>query len=231
MPTTRAQRRTPGRDTAPNDARVLQAAREVLAELGPHASIEQIAARGGVGIGSIYRRIPSKDALIDELIRLVMDDLDAAARTAMANEDGTGLDQFLRVLGASFVEHRRYATLMLARGSDETATRHVRTQIAALTDNARRAGTLNPDVTLGDVMSLIWSLRALAETTGELAPHAWQRHLEIHLAGMRALRGSQWPRPITDRQLAQLAQRKPERTPTAPRATAAESAHGGHDSN
>ncbi len=160
-----------------------------------------------------------------------MDDLDAAARTALANDDGTGLEQFLRVLGASFVEHRRYATLMLARGSDETATRHVRTQIAALTDNAHRAGTLNPDVTLGDVMSLIWSLRALAETTGELAParlaassgdppdrHARAARVAVAQADHRS--------PARPTRPAQA-----EHTPTAPGATAAGSAHGEHGSS
>jgi AcrR family transcriptional regulator len=215
MTATRHQRRPPGRDATRNDALVLQAAREVLAESGPQASMEQIATRAGVGVGSIYRRFPSKDALIDELVRLVMEDLDTAAEAALADDDGGGLERFLHGLGRSFVEHRRYAALMLARGGDETGTRRVRRQIAQLTDNARGAGTLNPEVTLGDVMALIWSLRALAETTGDVAPGAWKRHLDIHLDGMRGTHGSHWSKPITDRQLAKLAPREGGHVTTA----------------
>lgn len=208
MPAAQAPRRAPGRDATVNDARVLQAAREVFAESGTQASMEQIATRAGVGVGSIYRRFPSKDALIDELVRLVMADVEAAGVQALTSDEGAGLEQFLRALGASFVEYRRYAGLMLAAGGDEASTRRVRRQIAQLTDNARAAGTLNHDVTLGDVMALIWSLRALSETAGDIAPGAWQRHLDIHLTGMRAPSGSHWSTPISERQLAQLAPRR-----------------------
>ena len=48
------------------------------------------------------------------------------------------------------------------------------------------AGTLNPGVTVGDVMALVWAMRGLTETTGEVAPGTWQRFLDIHLAGLRA---------------------------------------------
>jgi len=198
-----------------NDKLVLQAAREVLGECGIDAGMEQIATRAGVGVGTIYRRFPSKEALVDELIRLVMDELDTAARAALADDDGTGLEQFLRALGRSFIEHRRYAGLMLARGSDEDTTRQVRCHIAALTDNARAAGTLGPTATLGDVIALVWSMRALAETTGDVAPDIWQRHLDIHLAGLRSPAPISRQPPLTDRQLARLAPRTPRRQ-TAP---------------
>ena len=40
-------------------------------------------------------------------------------------------------------------------------------------------------MTIGDVMALIWGMRGLTETTGEVAPATWQRFLDIHLAGLR----------------------------------------------
>jgi AcrR family transcriptional regulator len=63
----------PGRrDAVRNYHRVLNAAREVLGESGADASMEEIAARAGVGVGTVYRRFANKDALIDELVRLSM---------------------------------------------------------------------------------------------------------------------------------------------------------------
>ena len=58
---------------------MLEAAREVFGELGAAASMEEIAARAGVGVGTVYRRFASKDALIDELLRLSMETLLRAA--------------------------------------------------------------------------------------------------------------------------------------------------------
>ena len=58
--------------------------------------------------------------------------------------------------------------------------------MAELTARALAAGTLQPGVTVGDVMALIWAMRGLTETTSEVAPESWQRFLDIHLAGLRS---------------------------------------------
>ena len=114
------------RDAAQNYERVLAAAREVLNEHGTNATMELIAARAGVGVGTVYRRFPTKDALIDELVRLNVSDLVAAARRATTEEGGTGLRTFLFALGRSFTEHREYAHLLVDRapaecGADDSA--------------------------------------------------------------------------------------------------------------
>ena len=62
----------------------------------------------------------------------------------------------------------------------------MRAAVEELTARALAAGTLNPGVTLGDVMSLIWAMRGLTEATSGAAPGSWERFLEIHLAGLRA---------------------------------------------
>lgn len=191
------------RDAARNDALVLSAAREILAESGPQACIEDIAARAGVGIGTIYRRFASKDALIDALVQVSTEELYQAAAAAVEHDDGHGLESFLRALGQFFFEHRRYAGLMLARGEDESTTKRIRARIDKLTRNAVAAGTLGEGVTLGDVMSLIWALRALIETSGDVAPTAWRRYLDIHLAGLRTP-GALSAAPMTARQIERI---------------------------
>jgi AcrR family transcriptional regulator len=174
------------RDAIRNYHRVLEAAREVLGESGADASMEEIAARAGVGMGTVYRRFANKDALIDELLRLSMTEVLDAARQALACPGGTGLEQFLRGLGTMFAAHARYAHLLLERSADGAASLEIRAALKELTARALAAGTLNPDVTLGDVMALIWAMRGLTETTGDVAPGTWQRFLDIHLAGLRA---------------------------------------------
>jgi AcrR family transcriptional regulator len=182
----------PGRrDAVRNYHRILEAAREVLGELGPDAGMEEIAARAGVGVGTVYRRFTNKDALIDELLRLSMDEALAAAEQALARPDGHGLEELLRALGALFARHARYAHLLLQRSTDNATSRTMRAAVAELTTRALAAGTLNPDVTIADVMALTWAMRGLVGATSEGGTDSWQRFLDIHLAGMR---GAQSPR-------------------------------------
>ena len=174
------------RDAVRNYHRIVEAAREVLSESGANASMEEIAARAGVGIGTVYRKFASKDALIDELLRLALEEVMAAAERALARTDGHGLDELLRAVGQSFADHARYANLLLERPTDPAARRRMRAAISELTARAVAAGTVNPGTTAADIMALIWAMRGLVQSDGEVGPHAWQRFLGIHLAGLRA---------------------------------------------
>jgi AcrR family transcriptional regulator len=176
----------PGRrDAVRNYHRVLNAAREVLGESGADASMEEIAARAGVGVGTVYRRFANKDALIDELVRLSQCEALTEAKQALGCPGGEGLERFLRGLGALFAGHAKYAHLLLERSADGSTAREIRAAVQELTGRALAAGTLNPSVTVGDVMALIWGMRGLTQTTGEVASGTWQRFLDIHLAGLR----------------------------------------------
>jgi AcrR family transcriptional regulator len=192
------------RDAVRNYHRILEAARDVLGESGADASMEEIAARAGVGVGTVYRRFANKDALIDELLRLSMDEGLAAARQALACPGGEGLEWLLRGLGALFAGHARYAHLLLERSADGAAALEIRAAVEELTARALAAGGLNPGVTIGDVMALIWAMRGLTETTGGVAPEAWQRFLDIHLAGLRAAGPLSGSRTMSAGQLSEL---------------------------
>jgi AcrR family transcriptional regulator len=189
-PTTAHPPRALRRDAVRNYERILSAARAVLGEAGAAACIEDIAARAGVGVGTVYRRFTSKDALIDELLRLVLEELNTAAERALARTDGHGLEDLLRTFGQSFADHARYANLLLDREPDAAATRKIRESIVTLSERAIAAGTIRPDMTPADVLALIAGMRGLVQTEtvraeADLAPDAWQRFLDIHLAGMR----------------------------------------------
>jgi AcrR family transcriptional regulator len=179
------------RDAARNHHRILDAAREVLGESGADAAMEEIAARAGVGVGTVYRRFASKDALIGELLRLALADLTAATDRALARTDGHGLEELLRAFGQSFADHARYANLLLQRPTDPAAARYIRDAIEQLVARAAAAGAVHPGVTLADIMALTLAMRGMVQAAGELEPQAWQRFLDIHLAGLRSAAAGQ----------------------------------------
>ena len=174
------------RDAVRNYHRILAAAREVFGESGADASMEEIAARAGVGVGTVYRRFASKDALIDELLQLTLEEVLSATERALARTDGYGLEELLHAFGQSFADHARYASLLLARQTDNAASHRIRAAVDELTARAVAAGTLSPGVTAGDVMVLVLAMRGLVQDAGEDDPGVWQRFLDIHLAGMRS---------------------------------------------
>ncbi len=172
-------------DAMRNYERILDAARDVFGESGADACMEEIAARAGVGVGTVYRRFASKDALIDELLRLALDELVTAAGHALARTDGRGLEDLVRAFGQSLADHARYANLLLERQPDPAVQQSIRQAISDLTARAINAGAVNPGITTADVMALISAMRGLVQPTGTVAPDAWQRFLDIHLTGMR----------------------------------------------
>jgi AcrR family transcriptional regulator len=162
----------------------------VLGESGADASMEEIASRAGVGVGTVYRRFASKDALIDELLRLALEELLGAAERALARTDGHGLEQLLRAFGQSFAEHARYANLLLERRPDAAAQRRIQEAIGTLTARAVAARAIGPAITADDVTALASAMRGLVQAEPDRAdPGRWQRFLDLHLAGMRAERG------------------------------------------
>src|SRR6187402_3044790 len=176
--------RAPRRDAVRNDERVIQAAREVFGERGPQASLEDIAARAGVGVGTIYRRFPSKEALLDALTAQITQEMEAAASDALDGDDGHGLASFLEFVGESNAAKRRYWHLVAERAGDQGMTGTMADKVRALTRNAIEAGELSPDTAVEDIHLLIKALRPVVGGAAD-DDQPWRRFLRIHLAGMR----------------------------------------------
>ncbi|KAA6221000.1 TetR/AcrR family transcriptional regulator [Streptomyces albofaciens JCM 4342] len=97
-------RSTPLRvDAQRNLEHVLRAAREVFGELGYGAPMEDVARRARVGVGTVYRRFPSKDVLVRRIAEEETSRLTEQARTALGQEDDpwSALSRFLRTSVAS----------------------------------------------------------------------------------------------------------------------------------
>src|SRR5277367_1632927 len=94
--TAQAQVRPLRSDAAKNRERLLAAAGKVFAEKGLEASVADVARTAGVGMGTLYRRFPTKDSLIAALVIEVLEATIQMAEQAAERPQGLGLEQFLQ---------------------------------------------------------------------------------------------------------------------------------------
>jgi AcrR family transcriptional regulator len=189
--------RTTGRplrsDAERNRQRIISAAGRVFAERGLGATMDEIAARAGVGVGTVYRRYPEKELLIDALFEERIEELARAGEQALAAEDPwLGLIAYLEFAIAEQAANRGLRDLLLSStyGHDRVARARERLGpiSAQLLERARKAGTLRPDLAVNDVPMLYLMLGAIVDYTRDVEPAAWRRYFALVEDGLRARR-------------------------------------------
>jgi AcrR family transcriptional regulator len=181
-----------------NDRALLQAAREVLATDGAHASVAAIAARAGVGIGSLYRRYRSKEELFQHLSVLALEQWLRAAEEGLAHDDPwQGLVHYVTT-GIDFGPGSLAPIAGTIKVTEDMADKARRGDeaIEALVARAHAAGVLRRDATATDLSLLIEQLSKspLLEQLKrqgrldliEAATNARNRLIAIALDGLRA---------------------------------------------
>lgn len=189
------------RDAAENRELLLAAAAQVFATQGLSASVEEIARVAGVGVGTLYRRFPNKEALITELVHVVLERMSGLANEATQLADGRGLEHFLETSSAYQASHRGCLPRLWNTTPDNEALVRVRHTIASLLAEAKRHGRVRDELTSTDLTMVMWSIRGVIETTQHAAPDAWRRHLDILLAGLRPSDAALAHRPMTRNQV------------------------------
>jgi AcrR family transcriptional regulator len=178
------------------------AAGQVFEEKGLEASVADVARAAGVGMGTLYRRFPSKDALIEALVSEVLEATIAMAEEAASCPDGTGLEHFLRAVSAYHAEHLGcLPKLWNSHHVVLAARRRIAAHLADLLADAQTHGRIRADLTNTDLSLVMWSIRGVLETTGSNAPEAWKRHLDLLLAGMRPTETALPHRPLSQSQV------------------------------
>jgi AcrR family transcriptional regulator len=196
------------RDAERNRLRILKAAREVFADRGLDASLDQIAAHAGVGVGTVYRRFPDKDALIDALFEERIGEIAAAGHHALAASDPwDGLTAFLYDANALLARDRGLKQALLARGAHKTerAREEIVPIATQLVTRARQAGSLRADLDPLDLPLIDLMVSAVAEMSREVSPDLWKRALTIIIDGLASTRHTPTPlpgHPLTRDQLA-----------------------------
>ncbi|RMI36649.1 TetR/AcrR family transcriptional regulator [Actinomadura harenae] len=158
-------------DARRNYERLLAEARTVVADQGTDASLEEIARRAGVGIGTLYRHFPTREALLEALLRDRFDGLRAHAEDLLTRDDPfEALLAWMRRLATGTVAYRGLAQAMMAALQDETSELYVschgmRAAGEALLVRAQEAGEVRPDVHPNDVLYLANMVATAAEQT------------------------------------------------------------------
>jgi AcrR family transcriptional regulator len=140
-------------DARRNREKVLRAAREAFAESGYEVPLDEIAARAGVGAGTVYRHFPSKEALFEAVTRARVEDLIAdAQQRAAAAEPGPAFFGFLLRLADEAAAKRDLPQAIAVPG---TVQDEMRSSLGLLLRNAQNAGAVRPGVTATDLVVLL----------------------------------------------------------------------------
>jgi AcrR family transcriptional regulator len=189
------------KDAARNRERVLQAARELFAERGLGVTLNDVAHHAGVGVGTVYRRFPDKQALIDALFQKRLDEWGQIFEEGLADPDPwhaivTVHERALEL----WARDRGLREILLGspeaseRGTQQRAQLHP--LAARLIERAQAAGEVRADATTQDFGVLLVMVGAVMDAAEGVAPELWRRYLRIALQGLRPEAASLEPLPV-----------------------------------
>ena len=177
-------------DAQRNRAKVLEAAEAVFDARGTTASTEEVAREAGVGIGTVFRHFPTKEALLEAVYVTRLRNLAAEAEAlASGAEPGEAFFAFFaRVVGYAATKNALAAALTEA-GVDVSETtaetgQGLKRALAALLEHAQEAGTVRRDVGPAEVLTLLVGASQAAERFG--GGGVRDRALAVILDGLRA---------------------------------------------
>ncbi|MDH2391889.1 MULTISPECIES: TetR/AcrR family transcriptional regulator [Streptomyces] len=179
-------------DARRNHARLVTEARAVFAERGTDASLEEIARRSGVGIGTLYRHFPNRHAMMNAVFQDALAALlERSRELADAEEPCTALVDWLRAIITHAGEYRGLAReLMCASGDESSAlarcSGELREAGEVLLLRAQRGGAVRADVSIGDLLQLTNAIALASEQSPE-DPGLPDRLLRLTLRGLRAM--------------------------------------------
>jgi AcrR family transcriptional regulator len=178
-------------DARRNREKIVQAARELVAERGSAAQIDDVAHKAGVGVGTVYRHFPNKEALMGELLRVCVVENTELARSLADHADAwEGFAQLVRgcceTMASDAAKRRTWqAADEAAFGYAQDAKAEMLEAASFLIERARAAGALRDDFHVDDMGGLMCGLGAAIDAMpGE--DGRWRRLVEFALDGLRA---------------------------------------------
>jgi AcrR family transcriptional regulator len=173
-------------DARRNREKIVAAAVAAFTEYGSDAQMDDIAGRAGVGVGTLYRNFPTKDALVGAIVLAQMEE-NAALAAEMLEEALAPWECFSGFIRRAGLKDHALAEVISTQptetflGALEASGlgEHVTTMI----ERAQAEGTLNPDVSMRDIPIFMCGMGAVVRSfDGEQR----DRYLDVVLRGMRA---------------------------------------------
>lgn len=182
-------------DAARNRERILAAAEEVFATRGLEATLDDIAAHAGLGVGTVYRRFANRDDLVDALFAQKLQDVASMAGAALDEPDSwAALRQLLETMGGVVTSDQGLFEVLVCRPGGHEAVRGLMLPIVtAVFERAQADGHLRPDLQPTDFPMLLRMLAGIAEASRDVRPDLWRRYLDLVLDGLRADRSGVTP--------------------------------------
>jgi len=176
-------------DAERNRQRILDAAAELFAERGLGVSLDEVAARAGVGVGTVYRRFANRDELLDAIMEARAKELLDMAEEARANPDPwEGLKHLIERRAEFQGRNRAFKQLIFSdvfeRDWVERVRRAVHSATAELVERAQAQGKVRSDVTAIDVQLITLMLASTIEFTRGVDERVWRRLLTIVFDGL-----------------------------------------------
>jgi AcrR family transcriptional regulator len=187
-------------DARRNREAIKEAARGGFAEHGFDCQMEDIARQAGVGVGTVYRHFPNKEALLDALVADRFERL--AEETAKALEKDDPWEAFCELMRWSAqyqAEDRGLSEVLGSRplvGEAAAAKSGLVELSEKLMRKAQRAQKMRKDLMVEDIPTMICGLSAVTGSPdGSMPAMNWERFLEVMLDGMRAPGSAKLPPP------------------------------------
>jgi AcrR family transcriptional regulator len=189
------------RDAERNRQRILAAAAEVLSERGLDATLDEVARAAGVGVGTVYRRFPDKESLIEELFRDRIDAMVRAAEHALTEPDPwQALVTYLEFATSLMAGNTGLRQLLMFATYSKDRVCYARDQmrpvVSKLVTRAQASGDLRPDFDATDVKMICFMLASVAEYASASRPDVWRRYLALLIDGLRPARDSTSELPV-----------------------------------
>lgn len=183
------------KDAEVNRERVLRSARELFARYGLQTTLDDVARHAVVGVGTVYRRFPSKEALIEALFEQRFQGIVDLANDSLEFDDSwNGFVSFLENLIYMEAEDRGLRELAHSNDYGGAKVRLLKEQIEPLVneivDRAKREGYLRADFSATDIVVVTAMVGTADEYCGYVDKSIWRRYLVFLLDGLRASRES-----------------------------------------
>lgn len=173
-------------DARRNREAIIKAARHIFGRKGAEAQMDDVARRAGVGMGTVYRHFPTKDALIEALIADRFTQITKVAREGLEDPDPWAALRRSLWFGAELGARDRAITGMFSDRTEViTRARGELNEVTAeLLRRAQAAGDARSDLEPEDIAVVMCGVMNAMHRTG--GPDSWKRHLGLILDGMTA---------------------------------------------